>query len=321
MKNVHIKEEAVLFGERKSLVGVVSTRARTTASDEKSAVILLNAGIVHRVGPGRIYVKIARALAAMGPVVLRFDFSGIGDSLVRHDNLRFFKSAVRETQEAMDLLKATRGIEQFVLLGGCSGALVSLETACCDLRVLGAILINYPPTEDEDEQADADLKARRAAHYYRNFALFNLKSWGRLLRGKANYRQLLDVFRLQAKRQFRTTSSQPRRQPPFEANLRRLAQRDLRLSFLCSQGDPLLDELRDAGGNELQHLCSLGKATLDVIPRSDHTFSSLDDHGRLIAVITQRASAMTRECKSAVHVSEAAPSMDACTANDAVIRP
>src|SRR5713101_5522058 len=172
-KSRSMKEEAVLFGEKKSLVGVVTDPPTTTGNHLRPAVILLNPGIVHRVGPGRIYVKIARALAAAGFVVLRFDFSGIGDSAVRHDNLQFEKSAIREAQDAMKFLKRSRDVEHFILLGGCSGALISLETACCDEQVLGAVLINYPAIEDEDEDANTDLKQRRAAHYYWNFALFN----------------------------------------------------------------------------------------------------------------------------------------------------
>ena len=316
MKNVVTnevtKEEAVLFGERKSLVGVVTDPARVTRNS-RAAVLLLNPGIVHRVGPGRIYVKIARALAAMGFVVLRFDFSGIGDSAVRHDNLRFEKSAVRETQEAMKFLKSSKGIEHFILLGGCSGALISFETACCDEQVLGAVLINYPAIEDEDEDANTDLKQRRAAHYYWNFALFNLKSWRKLFTGRANYRQLTQVLRLQVKRRFASRSTMPAKETSFAANLRALARRNVRLTFLCSQGDPLLDELREAGGDELQRSCVLGKVTLDVIPRSDHTFSSLDDHDRLLAVILRRISSMrlpgdgTADSSELVFPAEAVP--------------
>jgi len=53
----------------------------------------------------------------MGFVVLRFDFSGLGDSAVRHDHLGFDKSAVVEAQEAMDYLYATKGIEQLPVSG------------------------------------------------------------------------------------------------------------------------------------------------------------------------------------------------------------
>src|SRR5207245_9671853 len=144
-----MREEAVVFGETKSLVGILTDPPMRNGSRPKPAVILLNPGIVHRVAPGRIYVRMARALAAMGFVVLRFDFSGIGDSAVRHDNLPFDKSAVRETQAAMHFLEATRGISRFILLGGCSGARISLQTACCDTRVVGTFLINLQFTEVE----------------------------------------------------------------------------------------------------------------------------------------------------------------------------
>jgi alpha/beta superfamily hydrolase len=83
-----MNEEAVHFGSLGSLIGIVTSAARRN-NEDKPGVVLLNPGIVHRVGPGRIYVKIARALAEQGFTVLRFDFSGIGDSSVRLDNRRF----------------------------------------------------------------------------------------------------------------------------------------------------------------------------------------------------------------------------------------
>ena len=293
MKDIFLKEEAVLFGKKKSLVGILTNPFIAAGDRQKPAVILLNPGIVHRVGPGRVYVKIARTLAASGSPVLRFDFSGIGDSAVRHDNLRFEKSAIQETQDAMEFLKATRGTQHFVLLGGCSGAQISFETACCDARVIGAVLINYPAAEEQDENADSDLKYRRAAHYYWNFALLNRKSWGKLITGKANYRQLIEALKVEVKRRITPRNKAPREQTPFQANLQRLAQQDVRLTFLCSQGDPLLDELREAGGDDFRQLSALGKIALDIIPRSDHTFSSLDDHERLLDVILRRIKAMT----------------------------
>src|SRR5499433_2699330 len=144
-----MKEEAVQFGEGKALVGIVSSVPHV--SGNKPAVLLLNPGIVHRAGPGRIYVKIARALAARGFTVLRFDFSGIGDSAVRLDNRRFEESSVDETRAAMSFLHATRGCDCFILMGGCSGAAVALETAGLDRRAIGVIAINFPARTDEEE--------------------------------------------------------------------------------------------------------------------------------------------------------------------------
>jgi hypothetical protein len=70
-----------------------------------------------------------------------------------------------------------------------------------------------------------------------------------------------------------------------------LAGRGVHLTFVCSKGDPLLRELRDAGGDVLKRLRRQGEVTCDVIPRSDHTFSSLYDQERLIDVILKRANA------------------------------
>ena len=283
-----MKEEAVFFGESGSLVGIVTDPPNGTGSQPGPAVILLNSGIVHRVGPGRIYVKIARTLAAASFVVLRFDFSGIGDSGVRRDHLQFEKSSVRETQAAMDWLNATRGISRFILLGGCSGALVSLQTACCDSRVVGAVLMNFPVSSDDEAGAGTDHSNRSAGFYYWNFALFDLKSWRKLLTGKANYRNLIRVLKGQARTQFTSARKPSHEATQLQTQLRQLAGRDVQLTFVCSQGDPSVDDLRKTGGHELKHLCLLDKMTLQVIPRSDHTFSSIYDHERLLELILER---------------------------------
>jgi pimeloyl-ACP methyl ester carboxylesterase len=289
-ENPLMKEEAVLFGETRSLVGIMTHPASGNGNRLSPAVILLNPGIVHRVGPGRIYVKIARALAAIGFVVLRFDFSGIGDSGVRRDHLQFEKSAVREAQDAMDWLNATRGIQHFILLGGCSGARIALETACRDVRVVGAVLMNFPMgDDDEGGEGDRNLERmnRRAAYSYWNFALFDLKSWRKLLTGTANYRNLIRVLRFQAKSKVTSGRNMSHQATQFQAQLRQLAGRDVHTIFVCSEGDLCLDDLREAAGRELKRLSALGRLTLKVIPRSDHTFSSLYDQERLLQVILE----------------------------------
>src|SRR5437867_9087769 len=131
-----MKEAAILFGASKSLVGVVTDPPEGGTS--RPAVILLNSGIIHRVGPNRLYVTLARRLAQAGFVTLRFDLSGIGDSVIRRDNVPFERSSVLETQEAMEYLATTRGTGRFLLAGICTGAVVAYHTARADQRVAGA---------------------------------------------------------------------------------------------------------------------------------------------------------------------------------------
>ena len=134
-----MREEAVLFGKTKSLVGIISEPMEITNSSPLPAVMILNAGLVHHVGPNRLYVKIARKLAGIGFTVLRFDFSGIGDSNVRGDHLPFQKSAINETQEAMDYLSTAKGVDRFILTGICSGAMAAF-------RIWSPTLIRWIPT-------------------------------------------------------------------------------------------------------------------------------------------------------------------------------
>ena len=128
-------EEVVTFGCSQSLVGILTNPPLTTLGKLSPGIIILGAGLVHRVGPNRLSVKIARVLGQLGFINLRFDYSGIGDSSVRKDNLPYHKSVILETQEAMDLVHSAKGIQHFILLGICTGATNSFEVARRDPRV------------------------------------------------------------------------------------------------------------------------------------------------------------------------------------------
>ena len=138
-----MKEHAVVFAAQ-SLVGVL-TDASIDASLRQPAVVFLNAGVLHRVGPNRVYVRIARELAARGFTSLRFDRSGIGDSLSRRDGLSLRTAALGDVRDALDFMARERGASSFVLVGLCSGADLAFSAALADDRVVGAILLDGLP--------------------------------------------------------------------------------------------------------------------------------------------------------------------------------
>ena len=115
-----MREEAVCLGENGSLVGVVTLPPAKPKSD--IAFVLLNAGLIHRVGPKRLYVRLARALASLGFIVLRFDLSGLGDSDYRRDDLPEEESVRRDVRQAMDFLNQEKDVKGFVLMGICAGS-------------------------------------------------------------------------------------------------------------------------------------------------------------------------------------------------------
>jgi hypothetical protein len=172
------REQAIRLGARKSLVGILALPAAPqdagTAPAEVPAVVILNAGIIHRTGPNRLHTTLARALASDGFPALRFDLAGIGDSESRAEALPPTEAALADIQEVLDDLEAAgrtgRGV---ILVGLCSGAFEALLCAEADPRVVGTVLIDlYLP--------------KTAGFYLRHYAhrAKNLESWFNVLRGR-----------------------------------------------------------------------------------------------------------------------------------------
>jgi alpha/beta superfamily hydrolase len=168
-----MNESAFVFGPRKSLVGIL-TEPPAGAHRENLGVVLFNAGVLHRTGPARIHVALARELAALGVTVLRFDFSGIGDSpRAEGATHSFVEQALADAGEALDHL-SSRGIDRFVTFGICSGADMAIRTASRDARIVGVATVdgyNIPTPWS------MLLNARRQ--------VFKLRSWVRLLSGRS----------------------------------------------------------------------------------------------------------------------------------------
>ena len=112
-----LKEHALRFGEQQRLLGILTVPAqRNTALP---TIIIPNTGIEHRVGPNRLHVQLARALAASGFVTLRFDLGGLGDSKPSPGRAA---DSSQDLQDAADLLIARQLGPRFLLIGLCSGA-------------------------------------------------------------------------------------------------------------------------------------------------------------------------------------------------------
>tara|TARA_R110002049_G_scaffold72490_2_gene187121 strand:+ start:142999 stop:143916 length:918 start_codon:yes stop_codon:yes gene_type:complete len=134
-------ERPVVFGNHDHLVGVV-TEAEHPAGNSEVAVILMTAGMLHHVGPFRLHVDLARQLASKGIRSLRFDLSGIGESLGVGSAGSSIDRAAAETGAAMDWMRENGGSRKFILFGLCSGADDSMHTAVNDDRVHGFVAID-----------------------------------------------------------------------------------------------------------------------------------------------------------------------------------
>lgn len=105
-------------------------------------LLLLNAGLVHRVGPHRINVKLARLAARHGVPSLRFDLSGRGDSGPGERSKDFRAQAVADIRIALSALAEHAGTRRHVLFGICSGADDGVAAAVDDTGIASVVLFD-----------------------------------------------------------------------------------------------------------------------------------------------------------------------------------
>jgi pimeloyl-ACP methyl ester carboxylesterase len=112
------------------MFGLLTRPSGTTSAS--LCVILVNAGNMHRCGPFRLHVRLARRLAELGYATLRFDVPGVGDSLRRAD-----KPQNEVMLEMLEQIQARTGYQRFVVGGICAGADTSWHMALADRRIVG----------------------------------------------------------------------------------------------------------------------------------------------------------------------------------------
>lgn len=279
-----LKETIATFGKTRSLVGVV-THPENRSSADLPAVILLNSGFLHRVGPGRLYVKLARALAAQGFVVLRFDLSGIGDSRSSDEDVSFDQRSAAEVGEAMKHLEAEFQSNRFILSGICSGAEIAYDAQRNDSRVVGAAPINiYRLLDKTDKELASAVKKRSETRYLLQFSLLNPGSWLKLFSGRADYpgimRKLgtmLGKLMPAAKKEYPDTLE-------IKSDIRAITARDAHLLLIYSVTDPGLDYVREVLGDEQNGWEESGRFRVEVV-RANHIFTLPRSQRELIELI------------------------------------
>lgn len=268
------REKVVRFGRETKLVGILSEPPRGATSAGEPVVLLVNSGILHRVGACRFHVRLARRLADEGTSALRFDFSGIGDSEVRRDDLAFEQSAVAELREAMDHLAATKNARCFVVIGLCSGADMAFEVAKVDPRVVGLGVL--------------DPWAYRTPRYYVNHygpRLLRASVWARLIRRTLAGRPAVAPISGEPALEELDLPTYVRDFPPqarAKADLQGLIDRDVRLCAVFSGGQSDHYNYEGQFADAFRSLDLRERLLERYIPNADHIFTNLEHQRQVV---------------------------------------
>ncbi len=175
-----MKETVLEFGPDRRLVGVLTRPAPGTPPAEM-ALVLTNAGIIHRVGPDRLHVRLARHMARAGFPVFRYDLPGVGDSeSIGGRDLE--EERLTGARAALDALQRAGVARRFVVMGICSGADQSFRVAASDPRVAGAVLVD-PTAVFSSPRHRLHTAIRRSRRLLRPRVWWKLLTGGYLRRG------------------------------------------------------------------------------------------------------------------------------------------
>jgi alpha-beta hydrolase superfamily lysophospholipase len=295
-----VRESAVRFGPARRLFGIVAESSATrSASADRPAILFLNVGANHRIGPNRMYVGLARDLAALGYTSLRFDLEGLGDSSAApgaRENRLYSKDSVVDVKAAMTMLAETRRIDRFVLVGVCSGAYLAFHTCVEDPRVIGQMLIN-PQTFDWKEGDSLELSTRKSMHSSRYYLqlLIDPKTWKRTLQGKVHVkaiaRTLAERLAAQSTAVLRGLAAKAiRRAEPLSEiarAFRTVSERKVESLLVFSFMDGGLDMIEQHLGRGAAKMRKRPNFSLQIVPDADHTFTSVDAQRRVHDLIVQ----------------------------------
>ena len=253
-------EEVIDIGDT-GLYGLLTHPATPSSAP---AVVLFNAGFVHRVGPSRANVHMARGFAAAGRTAFRFDLPGIGDAM---GTTRF--SWLQAASACLDALNAHIGATRFVVGGLCSAADLAWQLALADRRVCGLIAL--------------DGFARRSVWFhFGEIALLWRRPW----------RQWPDMVRRRL-RKGEVESAEPaaeelRDWPALgeeRAQAAELAARNVEIFALYTGGAAPYFLNRRQFADTFGALARKPRAHLEFWPDCDHSFYSARDGSRLVASV------------------------------------
>jgi len=273
-------EETCVFAAEVPLFGI-ETRRRDE-DDRARTIVLLNAGAVHRTGPNRLYVTLAREWATLGYRVIRLDVSGTGDSGVlptRRVADPFSSAHPDDVRQLVALLRTETPAMHLTLAGLCSGAYLSFTAARLGVSVERIVMINPPMFYWHDGDTLENLPIGHFADvgYYAS-AMRDPVRWRRLLTGRSNLASVVGIVARELLRRVfcHLATVLPAGAPEGDdlaGDLTQMVERGLSAAFVFSETDPGRRLLEAEAGATIRQLLQRRRIVMHLIAGADHTFS------------------------------------------------
>jgi dienelactone hydrolase len=271
-----------------------------------ATVVLPNTGSVAHIGPGRVYVTLARYWASLGFTVVRVDLGHAGDSIHVDPATENNPHAGARREELRDVLEWVRrwtGNEHLIVGGMCSGAFLSLHLAMDGFDVDNVLVVN-PAAFYLEAGAIRDPSVERAYHaaHALTRGFVDVRRWKLALRDREvrrrGLRSVRKLFKANAMSGFRVLvvgaarSAARRVGLPVKTSsvlahdLAEIVAHGRKVLLVFASGESSATYFRRFGGKECEALAHGGGLDVINIEGGDHVFSPPASRRELIDALT-----------------------------------
>lgn len=276
-----MREEIVTVGENREVIGIWTKGEAASehtpvlpisAFSTRPIVLLSHAGLLHRVGPYRQWVDLARLLSKDGFSVFRFDCNWLNDEEKSHVLLPDTHRPTKDMIDVMNYLEKSYGAKHFVIIGLCSGADIGYSVAVRDRRIVGTVLLD-------------GFGYRTMGWYMRHYLprILDIRKWKTrsktLLQKLKNYLKALTVSQTERALLSARNNQYLRNFPPQEqaqAEIQQLIDRGVEMLFIYSSGAIEYLNYANQFHAMLPKLDKNNKIQVQFYPEADHMFTLLE---------------------------------------------
>lgn len=311
-----VREEAIRFGSGSGYFGILTEPADASLAKGKPLFIFSNTAANYRIGPNRMYVEMARKMAALGLPSFRIDVSGIGDSVIWEDewpNHPYSEQLIDDIRAVIQHFKSKGRFDRFGVAGLCSGAFVAYHAALADPAIVSVALINLQIFAwEEGMSLEVNPLANRDATEYYKRRFFAKEAWLKLLQGGVDPRHALSAVQGRVVDMARATFAKVKAKIPIDASrgsaiaraFDAMTKRGVDVLIVFAGNDPGIDNLNEKVGTSMQSLLKRSNFKIETIDGPDHSFTPLWAQAELDRVLVGH---LTRTFGDSKAVAEKSP--------------
>jgi hypothetical protein len=273
-----MKEKILCFGKYSHLIGILTYPEEAKA---EYCVIYTNSGVIHKVGPNEINVRLSRALCAEGIAGFRFDSSGLGDSESLGDNSLSGDNKINEIKEAICEITKNMEVSKFIIFGLCSSSTFAIESLKKIELVKGAIIADGTfNNENEIKKLLKDALINCKLRYYKKNA-FKISRWRKIISGESHFLKkkiLLQVTGFLISRLKKIIISEKTKQLPekeiVSLDFDHITGEEKRLYLLFTEGDHMYDLFNLSLKRGIFRYSKSNYIKCEILKNVDHTFTT-----------------------------------------------